>query len=296
MQSFCSLGSGPAKIAGTDMDTTSQTRSGLIPSSAVGRTLLVAVGVGTLVGAGFGLGLLSPGTEVAKAEQLPAPAAAPEAADPLADPTSRALQASQATGTAVAEQADPELIGLDPQNQPTMGEPSGAQDPAPTHAPADQPGPGQFYVQVASFRQREAAERRAQALTANGQHATTVEEGRWHIVRLGPFAARADAEKQRLALAKNERLDAFVLPRSNGLYHVQVASFESKEVAERIAKSYSDAGHNTKVTRVRMAGRYWHCVRIGPFDTREEALSYQKLVANKPGMESRVIPFEADTD
>ena len=41
-----------------------------------------------------------------------------------------------------------------------------------------------------------------------------------------------------------------------------------------------------------MAGKRWYCVRIGPFDTRDQAVAYQKLVPDRPGIQSRVIPFE----
>jgi len=151
-----------------------------------------------------------------------------------------------------------------------------------------------YYVQVAAFRTEEQADERARALAALGQNAQSYDGPNtgWHVVRIGPFKTRGEAEKQRLALARNERQGAFVLPRSNGLFHVQVASLESEEAAQQVAADYSAAGHTTKVTRVRMSGKYWYCVRIGPFDTRAEALAYQKLVRDRPGIQTRVIPFE----
>lgn len=275
------------------MDTTSHSRISVLPTSAVGRTVLVALGLGALVGAGFGLGLLSTPAQAAKAEDISAPAAAPAPLDPLLaidDSLERTPTVAEPSPTPAAPLAPTEL------GEPNLDGDPGAAQPAASDA-AKTAGAtaadGKFYVQVASFRGLDGAEARARALSAHGQRADTFEEGRWHSVRLGPFDTRGEAEKQRLALSLNERRDAFVLPRSNGLYHVQVASFESQDVAERIAKGYADAGHSTKVTRVRMAGKYWHCVRIGPFDTREEALAYQKLMPEKAGIEARVIPFDS---
>jgi cell division protein FtsN len=72
---------------------------------------------------------------------------------------------------------------------------------------------------------------------------------------------------------------------------VQVASFAEVEEAEQIARRFSAEGHATKVTRVKMSGDYWHCVRIGPFDTREEAHGYKQLVRDIPGSQTTVIPF-----
>jgi cell division septation protein DedD len=102
---------------------------------------------------------------------------------------------------------------------------------------------------------------------------------------------RADAEASRFKLGLSERRQSYVLPRSNGKYHVQVASFAKEEQAKDIARSFAAQGHSTKISRVRMAGQRWYCVRIGPFDTREEALEYQALVKDIPGGKSEVIPF-----
>jgi len=156
--------------------------------------------------------------------------------------------------------------------------------------------PGAFYVQLASYRTKETADEHAKALAARGFAAQSIAYGGpaagwWHAVRLGPFEDRVSAEKSRFDLELSDRRAGYVLPRSNGKFHVQVASFAEREEAERVAKSFSANGHSTKVTRVKMSGSYWHCVRIGPFDTREEALAYKTLVPDVPGSQSTVIPF-----
>lgn len=155
---------------------------------------------------------------------------------------------------------------------------------------------GAYYVQLASYHAKEPADAQAADLEARGFKAQSAayggpEAGWWHAVRLGPFKERAEAEKQRFDLPVHERRSAYVLPRSNGKFHVQVASFAEREEAEQVAKTFRAQGHATKVTRVKMSGTYWFCVRIGPFDTRDEATAYKALVADIPGSESTVIPF-----
>ena len=155
---------------------------------------------------------------------------------------------------------------------------------------------GSFYVQLASYRTKETADAHAKALAARGFSAQSIAYGGpaagwWHAVRLGPFDGRVAAEKSRFDLEAADRRAAYVLPRSNGKFHVQVASFSEREEAEQVAKSFSAEGHATKVTRVKMSGSYWHCVRVGPFDTREEAVAYKALVPDVPGSQSTVIPF-----
>jgi len=155
---------------------------------------------------------------------------------------------------------------------------------------------GSYYVQLASYRTKETADAHAKALAGRGFSAQSIAYGGpaagwWHAVRLGPFDSRVAAEKSRFDLEAADRRAAYVLPRSNGKFHVQVASFSEREEAEQVAKSFSADGHATKVTRVKMSGSYWHCVRIGPFDTREEAVAYKALVPDVPGSQSTVIPF-----
>ncbi len=151
---------------------------------------------------------------------------------------------------------------------------------------------GAFYVQVASYKGKEDAAGYAATLSARGLSAHSSPDpagGSWHLVRLGPFRSRGEAEKARFELKTSERLKAYVQPRSNGKYHVQVGSFSTLEQAEPIAKSFAAQGHATKISRIKMGDQRWHCVRIGPFDTAEEAAAYQELL--KTDVESVVIPY-----
>lgn len=219
---------------------------------------------------------------------------------------------SEPTEQAAFGDEDPNLGGDDEtevaERQAGAPEPAAASAPAiPDSAtvahtgapPADTlaPGiPGAFYVQLASYRTKETADEHAKALVTRGFSAQSIAYGGpaagwWHAVRLGPFKDRVSAEKSRFDLEPSDRRTSYVLPRSNGKFHVQVASFAEREEAEQVAKTFSANGHSTKVTRVKMSGSYWHCVRIGPFDTREEALAYKTLVPDVPGSQSTVIPF-----
>lgn len=207
------------------------------------------------------------------------------------------LGAADDEGAEVSPAGGPVAVPAVPQEQ--AEQPDSAVNTQAGAPPADSlaPGiPGAFYVQLASYRTKETADEHAKALVARGFSAQSIAYGGpaagwWHAVRLGPFEDRASAEKSRFDLEPSDRRAAYVLPRSNGKFHVQVASFAEREEAEQVAKSFSANGHNTKVTRVKMSGSYWHCVRIGPFDTREEALAYKTLVPDVPGSQSTVIPF-----
>ncbi len=195
-----------------------------------------------------------------------------------------------------AEQAAPAAaapVSAEPSSEPAQPTPAAATEGV---APIGEIGDGSFYVQLASYHTKETAEAHAARLAEQGLPAKTFAYGGpaagwWHAVRMGPFKSRFEAEKSRFSLRPNERRDAYVLPRSNGKFHVQVASFAEREQADRIARRFTSLGHSTKVSRITMSGSAWYCVRIGPFDTREEAENYKALVQDVPGSESTVIPF-----
>ncbi len=163
--------------------------------------------------------------------------------------------------------------------------------PAVAPASASRP-PASFQVQVASFEVKETAEALARELAGRGLSAHSEayggpQAGWWHVVRIGPLPSRVEAERLRLNLPAPESLAAFVLPRANGTYHLQVASLRSAPKAEALAARLRRRGHQARVTEA----QGWHCVRVGPFDSRDEAEGYQTLFAAREGIESRVIPF-----
>jgi cell division protein FtsN len=152
---------------------------------------------------------------------------------------------------------------------------------------------GGYYVQVASYKAEADAAEYAATLSARGLAAQSSADpsSSWHWVRLGPFPTRGEAEKARFKLKLHERQKAYVTPRSNGKYHVQVGSFVTLAEAEGVAKRFTGLGHATKISRIKMGERRWHCVRIGPFDAAQEAADYQELVKGVAATESVVIPF-----
>jgi cell division protein FtsN len=235
----------------------------------------------------------------------------------VAEPSLNELaRTSEAIFIEDSEQLDVEAAGPAPATEPALGavdevneldeaaataaspkqEATAAATAAPEEGSVQPASIGSYYVQLASYRTKAPADQHAAELAARGLPAQSAayggpEAGWWHAVRMGPFENRAAAEARRFELGIQDRQNAYVLPRSNGKFHVQVASFAEQEEAEQVAKRFTQEGHATKVTRVKMSGSYWHCVRIGPFDTREEAQEYRKLVKDVPGSESTVIPF-----
>jgi cell division septation protein DedD len=172
--------------------------------------------------------------------------------------------------------------------------------PAPSAKPAAAPEPeGSFFVQVASFEVKENAEARARELSKQGFGAHSEayggpEAGWWHVVRVGPFRSRAEAEELRLKLPPQDSTRAFVLPRPSGIYHLQVASLKSAAKAEQLAGRLRRRGHHVRVTEAPHRGQSpWHCVRVGPFDSRDEAEGYRILFEAREGLGARVIPFTA---
>ena len=168
------------------------------------------------------------------------------------------------------------------------------EDSEPEATPIDRASSGAFYVQVASYKGKNDAAHYASTLSARGLPAESTGDpasAAWHLVRLGPFPTRGDAEKARFELKLHERGKAYVVPRSNGKYHVQVGSFASRQQAETVAERFAAQGHATKISRIKMGERRWHCARIGPFDTEQEAADYQELVKGVSGSESVVIPY-----
>jgi cell division septation protein DedD len=228
-------------------------------------TALVALGVGARVADG-------------KRDQPSVPASrasAPVLAAPKPEPAAAARTAPSAAQTASVEAT-----------------------PIPSAASSATPeSPGSFFVQVASFEVKETAEARAnelarQGLSAHAEAYGGPVAGWWHVVRVGPFTSRVEAEKARLGLPPPDASAAFVLPRSNGGFHLQVASLKSAAKAENVAGKLRRHAHPARVTDVPDRGQEpWHCVRVGPFDSRDEAEGYRALFEAREGMRGQVIPF-----
>jgi DedD protein len=86
----------------------------------------------------------------------------------------------------------------------------------PTGAEAERGGPGQFQLQVSSFRKESVAEKFASALRQRG-HRAYVEsadvpgKGTWYRVRVGPFKNKYEAMNYRAEFEKREHIVTFLV-------------------------------------------------------------------------------------
>jgi len=240
----------------------------------LGRWLLVFGGLGLVTALGYGAGRL---TGVFDASPPSPTTAAHVAVVQTPAPEPQAVAAATIPAKDQAERAADDDEDVKAQATPAM--------PATT---------GSFFVQVASYKAEADAEKYAAELSARGLNAQASPDptsSSWHVVRLGAFQSRGEAEKARFRLKLHEREKAYVTPRSNGKYHVQVGSFATLDEAEMVASRFIRLGHVTKISRIKMGDRRWHCVRVGPFDTAQEAADYQELVKGVSNTESAVIPY-----
>ena len=75
-----------------------------------------------------------------------------------------------------------------------------------------------------------------------------------------------------------------------GLYTLQVISYSDPREAQTFARALRKRGHAAYVTTGSVEGRGTHWrVRIGPFDTRQEAQSYRTTFEREEGMNTFII-------
>ena len=86
-----------------------------------------------------------------------------------------------------------------------------------------------------------------------------------------------------------------------GEYVLQVVSYRTEDEAESFARALRDKGHDTYVEEadIEDRGRFYR-VRIGPFDTRGEALRYRRRFEDAEDMDTFVVrrppPETSDDD
>jgi len=96
---------------------------------------------------------------------------------------------------------------------------------------------------------------------------------------LDPLVAATVREKQSAAPAGHE-----------GLYTLQVVSYSHPREAQAFASALRKRGHAAYVTAGTVEGRGTHWrVRIGPFDTRQEAQSYRTTFEREEGMNTFIV-------
>jgi cell division septation protein DedD len=74
----------------------------------------------------------------------------------------------------------------------------------------------------------------------------------------------------------------------DGAYQLQVSSFRSQAEANHFADQLRARGHRAHVNEARVQGRgTWYRVRVGPFPTQQQAVSYRSSFEQK----EHVVPF-----
>jgi len=152
-----------------------------------------------------------------------------------------------------------------------------------------------FWIQVASLRLKEKADRMAAKLKNKGYDARSMayggpRAGWWHVVRIGPYVTRLEAEKAKLAFVRAERGTAAVVPRAHGPFNIQIASLRSEARAKTAAGRLNRLGHNARVGTLKTSKRgVWHTIRVGPFDFETDAWGYLKLL-EKDGVKGEITP------
>ncbi len=90
----------------------------------------------------------------------------------------------------------------------------------------------------------------------------------------------------KVSTPKKER----VSPGAPGKYQLQVAAFQSRRDANRLASNLRKREHRAHVVQAVVKGSTWYRVRIGPFASRQEASAYRSDFAQR----ERMRPFIVD--
>ena len=111
-----------------------------------------------------------------------------------------------------------------------------------------------------------------------------------HLARVAahdPLVARALPESEpAVSLAPQGR---------DGAYVLQVVSYEGASQAEKFANTLRARGHKAFVMAADVPGRgRFHRVRVGPFETRQEAASYQRTFENSEHMHTILVANAQD--
>jgi cell division septation protein DedD len=123
-----------------------------------------------------------------------------------------------------------------------------------------------------------------------------------------PAVHAATDQGERLArVAKRDPLVAQALPREpetptevaphgrDGKYTLQVVSYDSADQAERFAKTLRARGHQAFVVQADVPGRgRFHRVRVGPFETRQEASQYRAKFERDENMHPLLVAQARD--
>jgi septal ring-binding cell division protein DamX len=97
--------------------------------------------------------------------------------------------------------------------------------------------------------------------------------------------AMKDTTKKELAMAKPTKPAAKTQPASKGGYTIQIAAGTSLADANYLAGKYAERGFDAFVAEVVVDGQTYYRVRIGNFDTIEEARKAAKDLKDRFSLE-----------
>lgn len=85
-------------------------------------------------------------------------------------------------------------------------------------------------------------------------------------------------------------------PKTKGLYTLQVAAFSTPDEANSVVEEYIAKGYEAYVVPIENSrGETWNLVKIGKFNTIEQAWSYSTYFKNREGAEAYVESLEQET-
>jgi DedD protein len=220
---------------------------------------------------------------------------------PVPEPEPEALSPVLAPEPALEAEPEPEpepaaVIEASPQPE---REPEPEPEPEPVMtAPVTEDG---WTVQVASFSNRDTAERIASQLRSLG-HAVAIDEivrgrGTLHRIQTGPYAQREQAEAARAQIAQTvsgvspvvrspERMQA-AQPEAG--YAVQVGSFTTRLNAERLAGELTEGGFTAFIFDDEVGGRDIWRVRVGTVADRAQAEALLQRLRDDANLDGLVV-------
>jgi DedD protein len=105
---------------------------------------------------------------------------------------------------------------------------------------------------------------------------------------------RAARHDPLVAQAMPERVGAVAPQGSEGAFTLQVVTYESREPAERFSDALRARGHRAYIAQADVPGRSrYFRVRVGPFESRREALEYQQRFEQTERMHTILVTSPA---
>ncbi|MCK4237353.1 MAG: SPOR domain-containing protein, partial [Candidatus Krumholzibacteria bacterium] len=83
-----------------------------------------------------------------------------------------------------------------------------------------------------------------------------------------------------------------VLESTSPGYTIQVGAFSERENAIRLAKELEMLASDVRIERIESNGRIWHRVRVGRYSSRKKAQQFAKLLQEKTGRSSKILPLD----